>query len=107
MVKYYDVRAIAAFFSTCNVLQPVPEKICLRNSAKSGFFRARFMPFPAKRGPYRGFRKRIVSVFTETVAVMQSRSKKTGNTGSYLARIGGSWIFLIKVIAAKILHRNI
>jgi hypothetical protein len=39
------------------------------------------MSIPAKLRPYRGFRKTIVSVFAETVSVMQSRGEKTGNPG--------------------------
>jgi hypothetical protein len=50
---------------TFNLLQPISQTIGRPKGAKSGFFRARLMPIPAKQGLYRGFRKTIVSVFRE------------------------------------------
>jgi len=54
------------FLSTIyNTIQP---EIVAPKGAKSGFFGARWMPIPAERTAYRGFRKTIVPLFGELVS---------------------------------------
>ncbi len=70
------VKTALLFLPTIyNTIRPeiVPPK-----GAKSGFFGARWIPIPAERTAYRGFRKTIVSVFRKTVPVTPSGTSKTG-----------------------------
>jgi len=68
-VENRDPGGKTGVFPVFTYHSPIRPEIVASKGAKSGFFGARYMPIPAKRRAYRGFRKTKGPVFGELVPI--------------------------------------